>query len=202
MTRRFLKPALYTLALLALASPVQAAEYKFDPNHTSVIWNAGHFGFSAPHGIFSGGEGTLHFDENAVEKSKVDVTIKTAGLATGIAKFDEHLKSKDFFNSEKFPDAKFVSTKVEKTGEKTGKVTGDLTLLGVTKPLTLDVIFNKSGAHPMNQKPTVGFTATGVIKRSDYGMNFGVPNVTDDVQIQIEAEANGTDAKAPSEKAE
>lgn len=202
MTHRFLKPALFSLALFALTAPVQAAEYKFDPNHTSVIWNAGHFGFSAPHGIFSGAEGTLQFDENAVEKSKVDVTLKTAGIATGIAKFDDHLKGKDFFNVDKFPDAKFVSTKVEKTGEKTGKVTGNLTLLGVTKPLTLDVTFNKSGPHPMNQKPTVGFSATGVIKRSDFGIKYALPNVTDDVQIQIEAEANGVEAAAPSEKAE
>src|SRR5690606_15131983 len=120
-------------------------------------------------------------------------------IATGIKQFDDHLKSADFFDVKKFPEARFVSTKVEKTGEKTGKVTGDLTLNGVTKPVTLDVTFNNKGPHPMNQKPTVGFSATGTVKRSDFGIKYALPAVTDEVQLQIEAEANSALAAAPKE---
>lgn len=172
-------------------SPALAADtYTFDPAHTTVIWKAEHLGFSHPHGLFSNVEGTLTLDEATPANSKVDVTIKTDNIATGIAKFDDHLKSKDFFNVKEFPAATFKSTKVEKTGDNTAKVTGDLTLLGVTKPVTLDVTLNKKGEHPMSKKPTVGFTATGTIKRSEFGLSYGVPNVGDDVPIMIEAEAS------------
>jgi polyisoprenoid-binding protein YceI len=183
---------LATLALLSfpLTSAHAADTYTFDPNHTTVIWSAEHLGFSHPHGLFSNVEGTLTLDEAAPANSKVDVTIKTAGIATGIAKFDDHLKSKDFFDVEKHPTATFKSTKVEKTGDATAKVTGDLTLLGVTKPVTLDVTLNKKGEHPMSKKPTVGLSAKGTIKRSEFGLSFGVPNVGDDVPIVIEAEAS------------
>ncbi len=179
-------------ALLALPlSAAQAADtYKFDPSHTTVVWDADHLGFSHPHGLFPEVEGTLTLDESAPANSKLDVTIHTDKIATGIAKFDDHLKSKDFFNVEKFPTATFKSTKIEKTGDKTAKVTGDLTLLGITKPVTLDVTLNKKGEHPMNKKPTVGFSATGTIKRSDFGISYGLPNVGDDVPLTIEAEAS------------
>ncbi len=89
-----------------------------------------------------------------------------------------------------FPTAKFVSTKIEKTGDKTAKVTGDLTLVGVTKPVTLEVTFNEKKPNPMSKKESVGFSATTVIKRSEFGINYAVPNVSDDVELQIEAEAN------------
>jgi polyisoprenoid-binding protein YceI len=199
MKNRFIR-ALPLIALLAIPNKAQAADtYTFDPSHTSVIWKVAHMGFSAPHGIFSNIEGTLLFDEADVSKSKVDVVVKTDGISTGIKKFDDHLKNADFFDVEKFPEAKFVSTQVKKTGKKTGKVTGDLTLNGVTKPVTLDVTFNKKAPHPMNQKPTVGFSATGVIKRSEFGIKYALPAVGDDVTIQIEAEANGEAAATTKE---
>jgi polyisoprenoid-binding protein YceI len=146
-------------------------------------------GFSFPHGIFSNIEGTLVLDEADISKSAVDVTIPLDKIATGIPKFDDHLKSKDFFNVEKTPTAKFVSTKVEKTGDKTAKLTGDLTLNGITKPVTLDVTLNKQGEHPMKKKKAVGFSATTQIKRSDFGISYGVPNVPDEVDLEIQAEA-------------
>lgn len=178
-------------AAILFSGPAMAAEtYTFDPIHTSVIWNTTHHGKSSPHGIFSNIEGTLVLDEAAPENSKINVTVPTGLVATGIPKFDEHLKTKDFFNSAEFPAATFVSTTVEKTGDKTAKVTGDLTLIGVTKPVTLDVVFNEKGVNPMNQKETVGFSASGVVKRSEFGMGYGIPNIGDDVKIQIEAEAN------------
>lgn len=188
--KNLVKSLLLAGTIMAAPFAASAADtYKLDPNHTSVIWNAVHMGFSTPHGIFPLGEGTLMLDEAAPENSKVDVTFETKNVATGIPKFDEHLRGKDFFDVDNHPTAKFVSTKVEKTGDKTAKVTGDLTMLGVTKPVTMDVTFNKKGANPMNQKPTVGFSGTTTIKRSDFGINYGIPNVSDEVELTIEAEA-------------
>lgn len=189
MTSRFIR-VLALSAALGFTAPAYAADtYSFDPHHTSVIWSATHFGKSAPHGIFSNIEGTLVLDEAAPEKSTVEVKIPTGMIATGIAKFDDHLKGADFFNVGKFPDATFKSTKVEKTGDKTAKVTGDLTILGVTKPAVLDVTFNDKGPNPMNNKETVGFSATTTIKRSEWGINYALPHVSDDIPLTIEAEA-------------
>ncbi|MFA5593417.1 MAG: YceI family protein [Micavibrio sp.] len=192
MTKHLLAASL-ALAATLTAAPLaaQAADtYTFDPHHTSVIWNAGHFGFSNPFGVFSNIEGTLILDEQAPENSKVDVTIPVAMVATGIDRFDAHLRNKDFFDTDNFPVAKFVSTNIERTGDETAKITGDLTLLDTTKPVVLDAKLNKKGQNPMNKKDTVGFSATTTIKRSEFGLNYGLPNVSDDVQIQIEAEAN------------
>lgn len=183
--------ALLTAAVLTLAAPAFAAEtYTFDPNHTNIVWNANHFGFSNPDGKFASASGTVTLDKEDPANSKVEVSVATGAVVTGIPRFDEHLKGADFFNVEKFPAATFVSEKVEVTGENTAKVHGTLTLLGIAKPLVLDVKLNQIGINPMNKAPTVGFSATGVIKRSEYGMNYAIPNVSDEVQIRIEAEAN------------
>lgn len=183
---------LAALAVLALpAAPAFAADtYKIDPTHTSVIWSANHMKLSKPHGIFPMVEGTITVDEAAIANSKVDVTIKPGLVVTGNEKFDAHLRNTDFFNVEKFPSATFKSTKVVPTGDKTAKVTGDLTLLGVTKPVTLDVTLNHKGEHPMTKKQAIGFSATGTIKRSEFGINYAVPNVSDEVPLIIEAEAS------------
>lgn len=178
-------------AIVAAPFAANAAEsYKFDPHHTSVIWSAVHFGHSSPHGIFSNIEGELTLDEAAPAKSSFKVTIPTDKIATGIPKFDDHLKGADFFNVEKFPTATFVSKSVDVTGDKTAKVTGDLTLVGVTKPVTLDVTLNQIAPNPMSGKKTAGFSATTTIKRSEFGINYAIPGVSDDVKLQIEAEAN------------
>ena len=100
------------------------------------------------------------------------------------------MRSADFFDVEQFPAMTFKSTKLEKTGETTGKLHGDLTILGTTKPITLDLTLNQAGIHPMSEEPHVGFSATGSIKRSEFGMIYGVPAVGDDVHIIIEVEAS------------
>lgn len=192
MNRKLLA-ALAATAFFSFAplSAHAADSYTLDPAHTTVIWNANHFGFSNPHGLFSMIEGQVTLDKADPTKSVVEATINTGNLFTGNPKFDDHLKSKDFFNVGEFPKATFKSTKVEKTGENTAKVMGNLTLLGKTLPVTLDVTLNKEGEHFMTKKPTVGFTAKTVIKRSEFGMNFGIPGVSDEVNLVIEAEANG-----------
>ena len=180
------------LALLAMPNLAHAAAetYTLDPNHTNINWTANHFGFSNPSGRFGVKEGTLVIDEAAPANSTVNVTIDVTGLVTGIPKFDEHLKSADFLDAAKFGEATFKSTKVEPGPDNTAKVTGDLTLHGVTKPVVLDVKLNKQGEHPMNKKKTVGFSGSTTIKRSEFGIDMHVPAVSDEVKITIESEAS------------
>ncbi|CAO3455974.1 Protein yceI precursor [Azospirillum argentinense] len=178
--------ALVALPMTAQAAPVA---YKLDPAHTAVVFIVDHLGFSKAVGSFNTVAGELAFDKDAADKSSLSVTIDTASIDTNHAKRDEHLKSPDFFNAKEFPKMTFKSTKIETTGDKTGKLHGDLTLLGVTKPVVLDVTFNKDGVSPASKQETVGFSARGTIKRSDFGMKYGVPNIGDDIQIIIESEA-------------
>jgi len=190
MKKLFLTLALTLTLMAANAQAIDTGptKYNFDKTHTNVVWFANHFGFSHPFGYFSEVEGYFAVDQNHPELSKIDVTIKTASLGTPFPKFTEHLKSKDFFDVTKFPDAKFVSTKVDVTGKDTANVIGDLTLHGVTKPVVLEVKLNNIGDHPMSKKPYIGFSATSIIKRSDFGISYGLPGVGDDVRLVIEVE--------------
>ena len=176
-------------ALLALPAQAAPETYEFDSSHTNIVWFASHFGFSKSSGQFVRHDGTVTVDEAAPENSNVDITIYTDSLVTGLDDFDAHLKNEDFFNVEEHPEARFVSKSVEMTGENTAKVTGDFTMLGVTKPLVLDVVMNKKGTNPFNKKEMIGFSAKGTIVRSEYGMTYGLPGVSDEVELIIEAEA-------------
>jgi polyisoprenoid-binding protein YceI len=170
----------------ALAEP---QTYMLDPSHTNVLWSASHFGFSSPSGKFTDATGELVLDESKPETSMVNVTIKTGSVLTGIPKFDTHLTSADFFDSAKFPNATFKSTQVTLSGSNSAKVAGDLTLHGVTKPVVLNVKLNKIGESPISKAKTAGFSATTVLKRSEFGINYALPGVSDEVAIAIEAEA-------------
>lgn len=202
MKNTLLKLALFTALSLPMASAAHAASetFNFDPNHTNLTWHANHFGFSNPSGKFTDVTGTLVLDEAAPEKSKVNVTIKPASILTGIEKFDTHLKSKDFLDVVAFPSAEFVSSKVTKTTATTAKVEGTLTIHGISKPATLDVTLNKIGENPMSKIKTAGFTATTTIKRSEFGIMYALPGVSDDVKIAIEVEANKVSDAAPAVK--
>ncbi|WP_417788684.1 YceI family protein [Terasakiella pusilla] len=171
---------------LAQADPVQ---YAFDKDHTSIVFHVNHMGFSNFQGEFQEFDGSLTFDADKPQNSAVNVKINVNSVDTDVAKLDDHLKSPDFFDVNKFPSMVFKSKSIEVTGEKTGKITGDFTLLGVTKEVTLDVTLNKAADHPMLKVPAVGFSATGTIKRSDFGMTTYVPAVGDEVTISIETEA-------------
>jgi polyisoprenoid-binding protein YceI len=174
-------------AVTAQAEPVT---YKLDPGHTNVLFSWNHFGFSNPTANLGLSEGTLVFDEKNPAKSSVEVTLPLANLDTHVTKLDEHLKKPDFFDADKYPTATFKSTKVQAVGGNKYKVTGDLTVHGVTKPVVLDATLNKSGVHPMMKVQTVGFDATALVKRSDFGMGAYVPNVSDDIKIRITTEAS------------
>lgn len=179
-------------AVALAAAPAFAATtaYTLDPAHTQVLLQWNHFGFSNPTAQFGSVEGILDFDQADPAKSSVSVEIKTPSINSNVAKFDEHLKSADFFDVEKYPVATFKSTKVEKGASADRlKVAGDLTIHGVTKPAVLDVTLNKVGEHPMRKAPAVGFDATATIKRSDFGIGKYAPNVSDEVKIAITVEA-------------
>ncbi len=178
--------------LIGAAATVQAAPvtYKLDPTHTNVLFSWNHFGFSNPTANLGLSEGTLVFDEKDASKSSVEVTLPLANLDTHVTKLDEHLKKPDFFDADKFPTVTFKSTKVQSLGGGKYKVTGDLTVHGVTKPVVLDAKLNKSGEHPMLKVQTVGFDATATVKRSDFGMGAYVPNVSDEIKIRITTEAS------------
>ncbi|AWU96829.1 YceI family protein [Azospirillum ramasamyi] len=178
-------------AFVPMAAPAFAApvSYKIDPAHTAVAFIVDHIGFSKVIGRFNTVGGDISFDKDAVENSTVNVTIDAASIDTNHAKRDEHLRSPDFFNAKEFPKVTFKSTKIEKTGDKTGKLHGDLTMLGVTKPVVLDVTFNKDGVSPASKLETAGFSARGTVKRTDFGMKYGAPAVGDDIQLLIEIEA-------------
>jgi len=185
-----MKKLFLLLALIAFSVPANAAEtYKFDPNHTNINWSANHFGFSTPSGKFAESEGALILDELNPNNSKVEITIKTTSIITGLPEFDNHLKGANFLNVAKFPTAKFVSTQVISQGTNMAKVSGNLTLLGITKPVVLDARLNKLALNPFSQRKTAGFSAKIIINRSEFGMNFGTPGVSDEVKINIEAEA-------------
>ncbi len=174
----------------AAAIQVASGTYKLDPTHTDVLVQWNHMGFSNPTAHFGNADGTLVYDAADVGKSSVEVTLPLSGLNSFTAKFDEHLRSADFFDAAKFPTATFKSTKVEAAGTNKLTVTGDLTVKGVTKPVVLDVTVNGAGEHPMMKVPSVGFDATTTIKRSDFGVGAYAPAVSDDVKIRITTEAS------------
>lgn len=185
-------------ALLAFAAaPAFAAPvtYKIDPTHTIVLAQWNHFGFSNPSASFGNVEGTLVYDAADVARSSVEVTLPLSGLEGFSAKFNEHLRSADFFDAAKFPKATFKSTKVEAAGEGKLKVTGDLTVKDITRPVVLDVTLNKAADHPMTKAPTIGFDATTTLSRTEFGVGNYAPAVSDEVDLRITTEASVPKAK-------
>lgn len=166
------------------ASRVAAGTYTVDNHHAQIQWTVNHFGFNDYFGIFGQPTGSLTIDPAKPNDAKVSVIIPVTELATSRADLTKHMLTPDFLDAAKFPTATFESTKVIATGN-TAKITGNLTLLGVTKPVTLDATFTGAGTNPMTKKATVGFHGTTTLKRSDFGMTKFVPFVSDEVKIAI-----------------
>ena len=177
------------LAVASVSAVAAGVTYKLDPGHTNVIASWSHFGFSNPSANFGQVSGTLSYDSAAPEKSSVEVNLPLSGLDTFVPALDEHLKKADFFDAAKFPAATFKSTNVEVVGNGTFKVTGLLTIKGVSKSVTLDVRLNNAGVHPMTKQEAIGFDATATIKRSDFGMGMYAPAVSDEITLRITTEA-------------
>jgi polyisoprenoid-binding protein YceI len=178
--------------LLGAAVSVQAAPvtYQLDPSHTMVLFSWNHFGYSNPTADLGLGEGTVVFDEQHPANSSVEVTLPLARLDTHVAALDEHLKKPDFLDADKYPVVTFKSTAVQPLGGNKFKVTGNLTVHGVTRPVVLDATLNRIGKHPMSGDPSIGFDATGTLKRSDFGVSAYVPNVSDEISLRITTEGS------------
>ncbi len=178
-------PFFFAMTLNAAADP---SAYTFDPMHTEVRFCWNHLGISRQCAHFLKYDGELLYDEANPEKSQIKVTFKTDSIETLVPIFNDHMKGDKLFDAAKYPEATFKSTKFERTGEKTGKVMGDLTLHGVTKPVTLDVTLNFSGIQPMSKKQTLGIGAATKVKRTEFGVSAAAPFVSDDISIEIQTE--------------
>ena len=139
---------------------VQAGDYRIDPGHSKITWSVDHFGFSTYVGQFSKVEGTLSLDPKAVAASKLDVTVDANSVGTLNPALDAHLKAADFLDTAKFPTATFKATAIRLTGQRTADITGDLTLHGVTRPVTVAATFNQAGVNPVDKTYSLGFAGT------------------------------------------
>lgn len=204
-----MKAMIFAVALIALPlsaeaqttplSDLPAGVYVSDPTHTSVTWKVNHLGLSHYTARFTESHATVNLDPSNPEKSTLVASVKPFSLKTDFPKpeekdFDKELiTGADWFNAGTHPEISFTSTGITLTGDNTGIITGDLNLLGVKKPMTLNVTFNGAYAeHPFTKAPAIGFSATGTIKRSEWGMTNYVPNIGDDVTILIETELGHT----------
>ena len=178
-------PALAQTAPTRDPAQIQAGTYAVDSGHTQVGWRVSHFGFSNYAGGFSDVTGSLTLDPKNPAASKLSIKIPVASVATTSAKLTDELKGDQWLDAGKYPEMTFVSTKVTPEGKDKAKVTGDLTLHGVTKPVTLDVALVGAGVNPLNKKVTVGFEVTGVVKRSEFGVKTYVPMIGDDLHLTI-----------------
>lgn len=178
------------IAIAALLSaPAHAADsYTIDPTHTWPVFEVNHLGFSTQRGRFNKSGGKITFDA-AAKKGSVELVIETASLDMGFDKWDEHMKSDEFFNVAKFPAMRFVSDKLVFDGDKVVSAEGSFTLLGITKPLTLTVNNFRCAMHPMAKKPACGADIAATLKRSEFGMIKYVPMVSDEVKISVPVEA-------------
>ena len=175
-------------------TPAPAGVYKTDAGHRYITFSYLHLGMSHPSLRWRDWDATLNWDPAAPEKSTVEAVIDVNSIDTGVDALDKHLKSGDFFNAEKYPTITFKSTGIEKTGEDTGIMTGDLTIKDVTKPVTLNVTFNYGGKNPFGSGYKQGFDATGSLNRSDFGVDRFVPNVGDEIDFVISAEFKSEEA--------
>ncbi|CAM0700573.1 YceI family protein [Acinetobacter baumannii] len=191
-----LKTLSFGLAV-ALASTVTLAapvDYKIDPTHTATVFSWNHFGFSTPSANFSDIQGVIKVDNAKPANSSVNVTIPLSSENTNVPALDKEFQEEAWFNAAKYPNITFKSTKVETKDKKHFKITGDLTVKGITKPVVLDAVLNKQGEHPMAKVPAIGFNATTSFNRSDFGLGNYVPNVGDKITVNITTEATAASA--------
>lgn len=189
--------AMTVFAPLAFAQDAkpESGTYAFDPDHSSIAFSYKHLGFSESHGLVRGVTGTIVLDAADPSKSTVEASFPMSDIITVAADLDEHMRGKDLFNSaDGTSPVTFKSTKVvvDEDGDE-AKVTGDLTINGVTKEVVLDTELHGVGTHPMSNKPAVGFDAETKIKRSDFNLGFLTPAVGDEVKIEISVEGSKTE---------
>jgi polyisoprenoid-binding protein YceI len=166
-------------------SQVQAGSYAVDPQHTQVGFGVSHMGFTTYYGRFTDASGTLELTPKNPAGSRLSVTVPTASVSTTSEKLDGELKGDQWFDAAKYPAISFVSTQIVPSGHGEARVVGNLTMHGVTKPVTFDAKFVGAGTNPLDKKYTVGFAITGVVSRSEFGVKTYVPLIGDEVAIMI-----------------
>jgi len=182
------KSLLITLAVALPLSALAADNYTIDSAHTYPHFSINHLGFSTMQGRFDKTSGKVALDR-AGKTGSVEIEIEATSISTGFAKRDDHLRGPDFFATEEFPSITYKSTKFNFKGDTPASVEGNLTILGVTKPVTLSIDAFNCGTNPMSKKDTCGAAASAQIKRSDFGVKYGLPNIGDDVKLVFEIEA-------------
>lgn len=182
------KTLLAALGLAACAPAFAAETYAVDPRHTYPMWEINHYGWSTQRGRFNEVSGKIVLDR-AAKTGSVTISIKVASVDTGIAKWDEHMVGEDFFHAAQFPTIEFKASKIVFEGDKPASVPGELTLRGVTKPVTLTVTAFGCGANPVNKREVCGADAHATIKRSEFGMTKYLPGISDEVKLVLNVES-------------
>lgn len=170
------------------AGAMAADSYTIDSRHTFPVFEVNHLGFSTQRGRFNSVTGKIMLVPSQ-KSGSIEVTIDSASIDMGLEAWDKHMRGEDFFNAEKFPNMSFKSTKLVYDGDRLVGAEGDFTLLGVTKPVKLEVKGFTCGTHPINKKALCGADISTVIKRSEFGMTKYVPSISDDVVVRIPVEA-------------
>lgn len=171
-----------------LSSTFAADNYTLDPGHTFPRWQVNHFGFSTHRGRFNKTSGRLSLDPKT-QTGSVEVAVETASISTGDPELEKHLRSADFFNVDKFPTLAFKSKTMKFEGGKPVSTSGDFTMLGVTRPMTFRIAQVKCGMHPVAKKEACGAEVSSTLKRSEFGMKYGVPALGDEIRLTIQVEA-------------
>lgn len=167
---------------------IPSGSYGLDKTHAYITFAYSHMGFSTPHVSFNEFDVSLDLNADDPARSQFKVVIDASSIDSRVSKFDEHLRGTDYFDTTKHPSITFVANEVTVSGATTASVTGELTIKGVTKPLTLDLTLNKAANHPMMRKPVLGVSATGKLKRSEWGLGKYAPAVGDEVTVYISVE--------------
>lgn len=184
----FVVLALLNVATVAAELGVPSGQYGLDKTHGYITFSYSHLGFSNPEVGFNDFDVDLVLDAQNPENSSFDVTIAAASIDSRVAEFDRHLHGADYFDVQAHPSIAFVSSAISMTSATTADITGNLTIKGVSKPVTLAATLNKAGMHPLQKVPALGVSARAMIKRSDWGLSKYVPMVSDDVELRIEVE--------------
>ncbi len=178
------------LGCAGVAHAQEAPVYQIDAAHTRITFEIDHLGFSNMPGVFNDISGVIRFDPNDILQAKVDATIRVRSINMGHKLLNEKLRGAEYFNAARYPTIRFRSTAIEKLSADRGRVIGIMTMLGVSRPMALDVTFNKKGFNSYTNADTVGFSATGKLNRSDFGMKVLLPAVGDEVTFKIAVEAH------------
>jgi polyisoprenoid-binding protein YceI len=192
--RRGAAQVVFAVACL-FAAPTSADTYVIDKTATYIGFSWNHLGLTRQQGRFNDFSGVVSFDPQKPNEGTVEVTINTASVQTGVDALDKHLRTSDFFDTANHKTMFFKGTGAEKTGERTGLIPGELTILGIIKPVVLDVTWTFTGEHPLGainssfkDKTVSAFSARALIKRSDWGMSRATPLMSDEIEITIETE--------------